>query len=282
MLDGEMIDTKLIDHTLQIRGANTDAPSRLVALEKSIVFSKGTDIYVLPIDNEVVRKAPMPLHFPWQPIKPLDINTPQKFTISARGGKGKIEYSLVQEFNGIEIDSSTGEITVDTPMLWKKALGPPSTRDQMRAMQRSSSNQPTASTWYKKITGEELPTGKVPYHVPIHVAVTDEEGQEDRINVVAFVFGDKKAADEVAQKRAKQRAKQQAEARAASEKRREQQMLERKKAEELKLAKAESANGASKDRFDQMERRMRRMEATLDALLEKLDRLESASEESAK
>ena len=149
---------------------------------------------------------------------------------------------------------------------------------------------------YAKAFGKALPQGKLALVLPIQIAVTDDEAQEDRLSVYAVVHAPKSDLDartaEVerrlkAENDERQR-KQMAAQRLAMEKQMEKQKianaaaeLEKQKklaaqAEQAEQAKAEGSDIES--RIEALEKRTRRMEATLDAVLEKLENLQKAQQ----
>ena len=272
-LDGEAIDSKLIDSGQAVgRGRHMGEHRNLEVLEDKVILVEKQKVYSLPITKKQ-KSAPMPLHIPWKTVKPLNVESKQVLDIKAVGGAGAIEYSLLSEYEGIEIDSNSGRVTVDTPKLWKAYLGGQGQKRDRFFHDASATIKP--SDWYERITGESLPKDVMPFAVKIHVAATDPEQQEDRQSFYAFVLAPRGEYDALKAKQQSEMAKEMAERRAkADERRREQKRVrEEQLAAQMQLQK-DRGSPESADRLGDLEKRVRRMEATLDSILEKLEKMQ--------
>ena len=304
LVDGAVLDARVINvsNGRRSRGfGNGSKVKMLHALEDRLVYARENQIYIIPIVKSVVESAPMPLHFPPKEIAILGVDKLQKINLKAEGGKGKVEYQLIAQYPGLELDAASGEVSIDTPAMWEKYLtaqtsqqGIMNRRNRNRSRNRSS--QFLDDKQYAKAFGKALPQGKLALVLPIQIAVTDDEAQEDRLSVYAVVHAPKSDLDartaEVERRRKaendERQRKQMAAQRLAMEKQMEKQKianaaaeLEKQKklaaqAEQAEQAKAEGSDIES--RFEALEKRTRRMEATLDAVLEKLENLQKAQQ----
>ena len=267
LVDGKVLNSRIFDASrLQSRVPhdvyhNNNIGKKYFAGKDKFVYAKENDLFVLPIDRATVDAAPRPLHFPINRIPILDTDKRQTISFKATGGKGKLDYQLLTEYEGIEVNS-VGKVTIDTPLLWKKHLSGKNT-SQMRGIR--GRNQ-LGSGAYSHFTGQPIPAGKTPFVIPIGLAVVDSEGQEDRLSVYAIVLADKAVID---QKRTQQNTKRQL-ANAANQAGR---VLESTFEQLAKTASASKSRSQEKEdiaRLEKLEKQMSRMEATIDEILEKI------------
>ncbi len=280
LVDGEVLDSRVFDVSDSRERHNIHRYSRdFFPFKEKVIFVKGNELFSIPIEPSKVKSAPMPLHFPVAKIPELGIDKPNTLNFKAVGGKGKIEYQLVADYEGISVESATGKVTIDTPMLWKNYLksniSSASSRSSMMRSRSNNNNNNLSAKDFESFFGKPMPDDKLAFVLPIHLAATDEEAQEDRLSVYALVMGDKTAVDKIEKEK---RAKMEAARKAALEK----QAAAREKArlaEAERMAKAKTQTSSTETgnaRIDELENRMRRMEATLDSILQKIDKLESA------
>lgn len=285
LVDGEVLDSRVFDvesTRSTVSPSYYGSPQTFFPFADKIVYLQSNKLFVIPIDPAVLKAAPMPLHFPVPKVPLLGIDKPQVIPVKAKGGTGELDYQLVTEYEGIRIDSATGSVTIDTPALWKKHLATyrgTSSSASRSGIRRSSNTKMLTTKQIEEMLGGPLPKGKLPFMVPVQVAVTDDEAQEDRMTFYAVVLGDQSEMDQlVARQKTLRaaanmandiaRAAQRAEA-MRQQKAREQKMLAEKKAIEQKQQEGSS------QRIDELEKRVRRMEATLDAILGKLEKMEA-------
>ena len=299
LVDGAVLDSRVFDVTNGRRSRsfrNRSNSKMFYALEDRLVYAKENQIFIIPVVKSVVEKAPMPLHFPPAEIAVLGVDKIQKVNLRAKGGKGNIEYQLISQYPGLEIDAASGEVSIDTPAMWEKYLTAQTTSQGIQSRRnrmRSNSQKLLDGKQYAKMFGKALPQDYLALLLPIQVSVTDEEAQEDRLSVYAVVHAPKNDIDvklaEIAQRRKaaqaeqdKRRNEQMAAQRLAREKQMEKQRLANAAAaleREKKLAAQPKTEGSDiESRFEALEKRSRRMEATLDAVLKKLEELQKAQE----
>ena len=275
LVDGEVLDSKLLEVTDNVNAKvfhGRSPAGKLYVLKDKAILVSGKVLAVLPINQAKLAAAAKPLHFPVPQVPFLDIDKPQTLRFKAEGGKGKLNYQLLVEYEGIEIDSATGTVTVDTPKLWEsylKTMAAGGSFERFGHLNSRNGKTPLDKV-YKDKFGKPLPAGKTPFTLPIFLAVTDEESQEDRLALFTVVHGDKAVIEKTkAQREAQRQAARQEQI--AKQKEMREQFTKRKEMQEQQRNKSASSKGTSA-RIDVLEKRMRRMEATLDLILEKVQK----------
>ena len=271
-MDGTIFDSR----AFEVAFGSEQPSSRQIAffaLKGKVVYVVGNRIYVVPLDHKLVEAVPQSLHFPVSKIPLLSIDAPQTIDLKAIGGKGKLNYRLVTEFAGLSVDSKTGVVTVDTPALWKDYLdatvGPGSVD---RSSSRSSRDKQAAiKKQVEDLLGEPLTRGKFALTVPIQLAVTDDEAQQDQISFYAIVLGDKIELNKL-----------RAEKKAAAEAAKEARMVEFRKREAAMTVtrnqRLQVEAGETEDkRLDEIESRLKPIESSLETILLKLESLKNLS-----
>ena len=269
LVDGKVLHSRLFDavgsRSRHLPNVYNNIGKKFFAGKDKVVYAKENDLFVLPIDRATVDAAPQPLYFPITRIPILSTDKPQAVSFKAKGGQGKLDYQLTTEYEGIDVDS-TGTVNIDTPLLWKNYLsGKKTSSSRMRGIHDRNA---TGTSLYSEYTEQPLPEGKTPFVVPIGLAVVDSEGQEDRFSAYAIVLADKAVID---QKRAQQNTKREL-ANAANQAGR---AIESTLDQLYKTANASQKRSREKEdiaRIDKLEKQMRRMEATIDKILEKIQK----------
>lgn len=280
LVDGEVLDSRVFDVSNNRNSHSSYNNSRkFFPFKDKVVYIKQNELFSIPLDPASMKSAPLPLHFPITKTPTLGVDKPQTISLKAIGGKGKLDHQLVTEYEGLSVDSDSGMVTIDTPLIWKNYLkkhnSPVSARERMMARaDRSNNNQTLSDKDFEELFGKPVPKDKLAFVLPIQLAATDDEAQEDRISVYALVLGEKADIEKLEKKK---RAQQEI-ARKANEAQRVASAAMSKLANAARAAKAAEAktkNEGAASRMDDLEKRMRRMEATLDAILQKLEKIES-------
>lgn len=292
LIDGSIIESQTIDirpRNQSSRSYNRSMNLRMMNIFENFVYVFQDDaMLVVPISKTGIKKAPAPLHIQWPSFKTLGVDGVQSIQVTAVGESTKLEYALMKEYPGIEIDKTSGTISLDTPKIWKAHLEKlvPSVNQKaslaeammIRDRSRSSNSTQSIPEVYEELCGTKLPKDKTPFVLPIDVAVSDEEGQEDRISYFVVVLAPKGELEKVEKEKNAQILAQ----REKMEKRRaaDREMARKRNEEMMKRREAEKGIGSSKtdSRIDALEKRMRRMEAAIDAILGKLEKMESGKE----
>ena len=285
LVDGAVLDSRVFDSTVS-RQRNSGFPFRgnnfaklFFTLKDKAIFARDNQIFVIPLDEKILSSAPEPLHFPVSKLPMLGTKGSQKIDLKAVGGTGKLDYQLVSEYDGISVNAKTGMVKIDTPALWKNYLQgqtPGGMGSMHRDFHRNSRNsRKLTDSQIEDLLGEPLPEGKIALALPIQMAVTDEEAQEDRINVFAIVLGDKTAVDKIEAKNKSAAEKANAKRAAQREMQMEEQKMRAESARAARAAKAEKrqaeAGGLDSKRLDDLEKRLKRIEASVGSILLKLE-----------
>ena len=189
LVDGSILNSQVFDvSTRNYQSNNRNAKNKFVFKDK-IVYYRQNNLFVIPLDSNL-DSAPIPLHFPIRKLAPLGVDQPQTISFTAKGGKGKLEYQLISDYQGIKLDPDSGVVTIDTPSLWNSFLKR-STASSMRRRSSNSNRKPVDEKQLMKWFGDSS-KGKLAYRVPIHLAVTDEEGQEDHLKPQLVVLAERK------------------------------------------------------------------------------------------
>jgi hypothetical protein len=156
---------------------------------------------------------------------------------------------------------------VDLPKIWKNYLANGAKLPNPAGTYIADRSPPTdLPAIFERLTGAPLEADKTAFRLPLRVAVTNAAGESDELRISLIVTAPKA---DISKLMAEQQAKQ-AKAR--------EEMLRRQ--EESRAAAMQEtptpSPGADGDRVSQLENRVRRLEATLDTVLQKLDRLENA------
>ena len=282
LVDGSILDSQVFDVSARYydSGHRSNHNSRnCFALKETVVYYRQNMLFVIPLDS-TLASAPIPLHFPIRKLPVLGVDQPQTISFKANGGKGRLEYQLITEYQGIKLDSNSGLLTINTPSLWE---------DFVKRSNRSNSYSTRRNSNQKPVTEEQLTEwfggsskGKIACVLPIQLAVTDEEAQEDRLSAYVVVMADKSKFERYrAKKRASEnfaRTVREAENaigkayNALTNPKRQAQPrvnpLPRIKAPPK--AKNKDLNG----RADELDDRLERIESALESVLKKLDQLE--------
>jgi len=276
LVDGAVLDSRVFDvvtgnqsnSNFQNNGYNV---RKFFPFKEKLVYARDNELFVIPLEQSVLESAPKPLHFPIVQIPILDVDKPQTISFKAVGGKGSLNYQLLAEYEGIKVDPDSGTVELDTPLMWKNHLKKGNSNIRNSRSPRGKARTVTAKQ-FEEWFGEPLGENKLSFVVPIQMAVTDEESQEDRISVYAVIRADRGEVDKV---KAKQRAQLEL-ARKANQVQRMAAMAAQQLARTAKKAQDSVKKEGQESRMDGIEKRMRRMEATLDAILGKIEKLEGA------
>ena len=289
LVDGSLLESQTID--VQKRNSNgyrrhiLNTPTINIFKEYVYVI-RHTNLYAIPIPKSALEKAQMPLHFQLKKFKPLGVENVEKIQLATLGESSELKFELLKEiYPGVEIDETSGEISIDTPRMWRTFLrnltnkqfpfmGSPNSS----FMQNKDHSKKSKADTYFELTGEPLPKDKLPFVLPIDVAVSDEEGQEDRLHCFVLVLAPKSDVEKVEKEKLAEMEKRRAE---IERQRAEQRALAQKRNEELmKRREREQAEKANQDdsRLDELENRVRRIEAVLDTILQKMEKLQSVKD----
>lgn len=270
--------------TLESAKLNTKAQANssmsILSMQRALVL-RGDKIFCLDQDRVLVSQIPeevkkelsIPPHFGPTKLEVIEADKPFKFKPLVVDGSKKLTFSLLMEYEGLSIDSETGEISIDTPMLWNAFST--NFRNNIFDFSRFSSNpavsdggsvQGETASQYKLLTGKELPKDKIATEIPISIALESSDGLRDEISYSLIVVGNFTEIAKRFEKQKVEQEKQMADARAEQEKRRAE--LDARMNPPPNRPHGE---GDANARLEALENRVRRMEAALDTILKKLD-----------
>ena len=241
----------------------------IIAKGKKILLALENEIHFADIPDSILKSAPIPPHFSQKQKTFIQVGKTESFPLEIIGNREGVTFSLMQEYEGLNLNESSGEIQVDTKTVWDKFAKQAtlqSSRFRSSRNGQSSLSSDANTQEYQRITGKNLSSGMTAAQLPIKVSLRDAEGQQDELAFAVIITGSRKSIDDAVQKAAQEREKLQAEAR----KRQEEAMRARSAAQRAALEQKPEPGSVS-ERIDKIEARMRRIEAALDAVLKKLD-----------
>ncbi len=269
LVDGEILDSQVFAVVTRNRVIHSN-DGIAFGLNDKVVYSRGNQVHVIPINLDKIAAAPKPLHFKIPQIPILNAKKRQTISFNASGGTGELEYQLAFKYDGIEIDSASGEMTIDTPTIWKNYLKentPPSKSFRRNYHRR---NPKSLSAEYENMFNVPIPAGKIPFAIPINVSVTDSEAQNDQLTAFAVVLGDKSSIDKM---EAKQRAFIETAQKEYAAKKKAAQEQARAELERSRSGRAQGLPAESDEesiRLNRLENQMSRMEDKLDRILKEI------------
>ena len=272
LVDGLVAHTAIIDVSPNTGRSGSSGHygerKTLLTTGGKVLLLKGTELLVATIPQKVAGAMPMPTYFPQQYAE-VDAGEPTKLKLAVKGNTDGVTYSLLAEYPGVALDSDTGELAIDTPMLWDSYVKQAPV--ESHAPRIRSRNQPSAMSpeengrQYRALTGKELPADKLAAQLPISAVLQDRNGQQDSIEFRVIVLGSRKSLDDaIAAKNAeiKERLAAAQEAKKAQEEAR---------AREAEMQKEAEGDKSVTERLDELEARLRRLEAALDSILKRLE-----------
>lgn len=272
LIDGTATHTSTIDVSNPSGGTSISfygVNNRLIAHNEQVVYLDRQRVFIATIPTKIAEALPVPLHFGPAKILSFDTEKPCKLKPEVFGATKGLTFSLLSEFEGLTIDSKTGELTIDTPKLWEQFIsqfGTNSRVDEARrfgGFQESPLDYSQNAKQYKRITGKELPADKVAAQVPVSLSLQSEDGQRDTTRFGVIVLGPRQAVETAKAEKKAEVAKQLAAAQESQRKMLEEQAAQRD---------AKSSSGTGNERLDQLETRLRRLEAAIDSILKRLDK----------
>ncbi|GAA4438383.1 hypothetical protein [Bremerella cremea] len=246
------------------RGTFFNGANRLLVHEQTVLFLNNTELLVATIPTDVAEAMPVPVHFSQDQVTEIALSPSAVIPLRTAGLREGVTFSLLAESPGLTLDPKSGKLTVEVQRLWDDmtkritSSGPilPGSRQEASFATRSNNAQK-----YEELTGKELPDDKFVAQIPILAALQDSEGQEDTVQFSVVVVGPRKEIDLALKKNEEAQAQQRARMEEARQKQREAAM------NNPGIPQAKS----TEQRLDELEARTRRMEATLDAILRRLE-----------
>ena len=251
-----------------------------MAGDKALV-TFGPHIYIVPLPKEKLSELPEPLSLePRQSLIEAPVEQAVKVSIAAKGGKGKLTYELREEHEGLDIDAGSGEVRADLPALWKafkerlERQGSGSRRTPMDfplSFEQARQQMDTSAAEYARLLDQPPPEGMCPLSLPLRMSVRDEEGQQADLDATLIVLAPRA---ELTKKIEAAAPKVTRPVPAAPEK----MGPEKTGPEKIAPEKISPQPAADDKRLSEIEARIRKLELIIDALSQKLERIEKAVE----
>ena len=280
------------------------SPLRLTQVGKFIYYLDKSKLYKIAIPLKEAEAMPTPTHFLEMDTFEVNVGKKEVVQLSVKGPVNGCSFEINTQADSIQLDEETGRITIDTQALWKLAIEKfspsefgenlnsgdypypsPDRFSRREGMQqliwsRNGSKYPGGSSSksiaesYNALTGKKLSPEMLAFKLLAQVQLTDNEGQTDRADITVIVVGPRKPLDEKMVVLKAEAAKRKAEQEKMVAKRKAEMAARR---EQEKGESSKSAGSSSNaERIAELQKRVRRMEATLDAILEKLDKLDQS------
>ena len=157
----------------------------LTFLKDTILIYTGNRLLFCPIPLELCKDLPLPLMLKYPRIGVGTVDKPLKVQLVAAGGEGRRTFTLGKTCEGIDLDAASGELTIDFPAIWKRAV-PFLQQRYPHGMPDTKSDGSAAE--FQRLTGKPLPADKVAFAVPLEIAVSDREGQRDSLSLAVLAL----------------------------------------------------------------------------------------------
>jgi hypothetical protein len=275
LIDGTVAHTSTIDvcpTTNNSPHLDYNTQNRLIVHEEQIVYLDRQRILLATIPIKTAEALPVPVHFSPAKIEIIDAEKPALIKPAVVGNTKEITFNLMSEFEGLKIDSGTGELTIDTPLLWAqyvKQFSHPSRMFDQMVRHGGTNESPLDSSQnakqYKLLSGKDLPAGRIAVQIPVSLSLQCDDGQRDTTQFGVIVVGPRQPIEAALAAKNAEQEKLQAAARESQQKMAEEQAKLR-----ATQSNAPPATGVT-ERLEALETRLRRLEAAIDSILKRLD-----------
>ena len=243
-----------------------DAENELGILNKNA-------IYFLKPNSDLF---PIPTQFAKEQLKELQVGKVERVPLKILGAKQEANFSLERELPGVTINSTNGELQIDTAEIWNRFVE----TTNLRAFgyhytpneDGGKTRRPTIHEIYQAITSQELPKDKLAAELRISVVMKLDGGIRERAKFPIRLVGPRTVIDERVAKQKVEHAKMVARNIAA------QKEFDKKRAEQLaKMNKEKERNqqkiAAENQLIDDLEAHVDRIQTKLDSILDKLEKI---------
>lgn len=273
LIDGEIKHSAVMDAQPASRAGrspNFYGTRELLAVsDDSVIFVNRSELLIAEIPVEIASKMPVPVHFLAQQTTEIEVGKSVQIPLRVGGDSDGTQFTLMAEYTGLTLNPDSGVMTVDTSEIWESFVEANKGINTSYIRNRSGEtasllDQAENAKRYEALTGKKLARGKLAAYLPISSVLQDKEGQQDGVHFTVVVVGPRGPLDRaIAQRQAELKALQ------------ERQMEERRKAQEARekqLAQRNAGAEMTQKRLDDLEASMRRMQVTLDKILERLEK----------
>ncbi|WP_153556652.1 YncE family protein [Roseimaritima sediminicola] len=277
LVDGTVLQSALIAVAPTQSASRTNrygSQQRLITDAERVFVLNEDELVVATIPEAIGEKATMPTYFTERQPTEIAVAGEQTVQLGVGGSSEGVTFSLMAEYEGIAIDSSSGELTIDTTALWDRFVAGPSaqTLPHTSARDRDPFDVSANASEYKNLTGKSLPADQFAAQLPISAALRESDGQEDATQFSLIVLGPRAPIDARREQQRKRQEQQRAEAAARREQARRQAETAKQYTEALARAENARQPAGDEERLDRIEARIRRIEAALDSILKELEK----------
>lgn len=230
-------------------------------------------IYSANIPEDLIAKAKSPLRIVHPDSLTLDLTKAETQIQLTTPGYQDVEFKLNTESNYVTLDEDTGVITIRGAEAWKtKLISLVNSTPGSRRTNRSNTQNETAEMAKQRY---QIPPAKTGYLIPLSVTATGSDGQTDQSQFCLIGLGDLR---EVAQLKAAADAKRAEQKRAMAKLRKQRQEQMEAERESARQETDEQGRGDNSDQESvaELKKKIRRLEALLDSLIDRIEKLEKA------
>jgi hypothetical protein len=146
-------------------------------------------LYVVPLPKDRFAELPTPFRFVYRQEKlTAQVAETENLQFSTTGGQGRPTFSLESDVDGVTLDSTAGEVSVDTQRVWDDfvaAIGDPT--EARARFGRWENAIKDAQSIYERTFGQE--TMDFPAVLNLRLAAQDEAGAVDRLTTTLVLLG---------------------------------------------------------------------------------------------
>ena len=157
----------------------------LTFVKDTVLLPQGNRLLFCPIPAAVRKDLPVPLVLKYPRIGIGSVQKPLEVQFAAVGGEGRRTFTAARKYEGLVLDAAGGKATLDLPAIWKKCLSALKQPAGRLSLERQAD---TVRSEFRRLTGRPLAADQFAFAVPLEVMVSDEQGQQDRLNLSVIVL----------------------------------------------------------------------------------------------
>ena len=157
----------------------------LTFVKDTVLLPQGNRLLFCPIPAAVRKDLPVPLVLKYPRIGIGSVQKPLEVQFAAVGGEGRRTFTAARKYEGLVLDAAGGKATLDLPAIWKKCLSALKQPAGRPSLERQAD---TVRSEFRRLTGRPLAADQFAFAVPLEVMVSDEQGQQDRLNLSVIVL----------------------------------------------------------------------------------------------
>lgn len=318
LVDGHVLFEKQMDRIDQLQSGRLPFggnPTNVFCFADTIYLQNEGKLSCLPMPQTLVDTVVEPACFSQEQPTEIKVAETESIKLNVSGNTAGVSFTPLLEIPHVDFNRATSEMTVDTVALWKHFCEKSAvattkiSRFQPPGFPRRSTIPPILyepnqnRTQYKRLTGTEMAKDLLAAFLPVHVMLEDGNGRRDSTQFSIVVVGPREVYDKAV-----------GEKNDAVEAEDTKRLLAQESAQKLRMAApgssrpapprpsgaafgsappaSEQGNPSRSDatedapsssltpnqRLDQLDAKVRRMEAVLDSILQKLDAIAEKKE----